>query len=394
MMNSLHTALRSAAKNKFRTAITALSVFIGVLSVLLISGIVQAGKTALGQELSSLGADGLTLKYSEDSTIYQLDESALQKVAQTKGVKGASPIVVEPGQLTGPSGSVQKVYTWGVGNNADSLISLDLLWGRSISRGDIASRAAVCLLDSKTAQEMFGRENVVGKRVPLNIAGYQQEFEVVGVVSSSSNILKSFAGGLMPTLVYTPYTVIPMATGDSSFDQIAVKLDQGADSQVVRTRLQKAVDPDGRCGVDILDLASQKDSLDRILDIVTLVLSCVAAISLLVAGMCITTVMISSVAERTREIGIKKAIGATSGSILREFLAEAMLLSLVGSTAAALLCLLLLKAATALTGIDMALSSTVLFFSLAGSVLLGGAFGAYPAYKAARMHPVEALRRE
>ena len=169
---------------------------------------------------------------------------------------------------------------------------------------------------------------------------------------------------------------------------------EGESTQVLAQRLEEAVNRQHQLdrGFKASDLTRQKDSLNRLLEIVTLALSAVAAVSLVVAGLGIMTVMVVSVQERTREIGIKKSLGATQGMILLEFLMEALLLAVAGS---------LVGLAAGLGGVwigcqvfslQMRLDIPLLLISILVSVLTGALFGAYPALLAARMRPVDALR--
>lgn len=191
-------------------------------------------------------------------------------------------------------------------------------------------------------------------------------------------------------MVYIPYTTMQNLTGRETFDQIAVRVRDGSDVEHAQTSIVSALERSG--GLEGLyrtdNLAVQKERLSGLMDIVTLVLTAISGISLLVSGLSIMTIMLVSVNERTREIGIKKAIGASSGRILWEFLAEAVIISLLGSLAGILLGGGLCWLGMTLVGVRMTLSLTGLLGLIGFSVALGALFGVYPAVKAAKMRPV------
>ena len=253
----------------------------------------------------------------------------------------------------------------------------------------------VCMLDETVAREAYQRANVTGKTIVLQIGGVEQEFEIIGVTATGSSLLQNVTE-FIPGMVYIPYTTMQNLTGRETFDQIAVRVRDGSDVEHAQTSIVSALERSG--GLEGLyrtdNLAVQKERLSGLMDIVTLVLTAISGISLLVSGLSIMTIMLVSVNERTREIGIKKAIGASSGRILWEFLAEAVIISLLGSLAGILLGGGLCWLGMTLVGVRMTLSLTGLLGLIGFSVALGALFGVYPAVKAAKMRPVEALRRD
>ena len=185
-------------------------------------------------------------------------------------------------------------------------------------------------------------------------------------------------------------------TGREDFDQIAVRVSAGADVAGEEQRIVSALErTSGLKGFFRTDnLAMQKERLSGLMDIVTLILTAISGISLLVSGLGIMTIMLVSVNERTREIGIKKAIGASRSRILFEFLAEAVIISLLGSVVGILIGSAACAAGMSLMGIAASWDIRGFFILIGFAVAVGGVFGVYPAIKAARMRPVEALRME
>ena len=241
------------------------------------------------------------------------------------------------------------------------------------------------------AKAVYGRENVVGKTLSVLLDQQRVPLTVVGVTATGSSLLKTVSA-MIPHMIYVPYTTLQSYTGDASIDQIAVRV--SADAVGTEDTIRRALSHEPVGTLKTEDLASQRERLESVASILTAVLTAVGGVSLLVSGFGIMTSMLSSVNERTREIGIKKAVGAGRGRILLEFLAAAVLLSFVGAVIG-----------TALGGgvvivacrvLELPVPDVVGGWSLAFlfTLFLGAAFGSYPAYVASGMAPVEALRQE
>ena len=252
------------------------------------------------------------------------------------------------------------------------------------------------MIDSNVAELFYKRDNVVGKSLDAMIGGSYVRLEIVGIASSGGNILQNMVGDVIPSFAYLPYTTVQRYTGEDSFGQIAVTLRDSADIDAAAEQLSASVNRFHNIerGFKAENISKQKDTLDNLLGVVTIVLSAIAAVSLVVAGLGIMTVMIVSVNERTREIGIKKSIGATRRTILLEFLIEAFTISLIGSIMGVAAGLVLVWAGCALIGVAMSVNPALIAVSVALTVGIGMVFGVYPATVAARLRPVDALRTE
>ncbi len=392
MKDIICAACRHMTRRKTRTALTVAGIAVGVLMVVLVGVIGQAGTQTVGRELQSMGLQGVSIAASSSATAIRQDE--LEAVRGVEGVAEAMPLAIAGGRGTLGQRSFT-AYIGGIDAGADQVIALEVAHGRLLRENDIRAAAAVCVVDEAVAKEAYGRTNVLGKKLALTVEGNTTELTVVGVAKAGSSLLQSVSG-MLSGLVYMPYTTLQTLTGKDTFDQIAVKVAEEGETDRVRERVQTALERYSgiKDGYTAENLAAQRDRLSRLMDIVSLVLTAVSAVSLVVAGMGMLTSMLTAVNERVREIGIKQALGAGGRRIMLEFLSESMLLAALGGGIGVCGGVLVGIVGLRLFGMNVALPWGYLLAVWAVSVALGGAFGWYPAKKAASMHPVQALRYE
>ncbi|MEG2814483.1 MAG: ABC transporter permease, partial [Oscillospiraceae bacterium] len=259
-----------------------------------------------------------------------LNEKELEEIQKTKNVTAATPLMTGVSTISVRNKTSQCIL-WGVDYNAADIVSLELLYGRMIRKSDVKQKQNVCIVDEAFAKQTYHRNNVVGKTVDVIINGKTQTFNIIGVVKSGGNLLQGLMGDIVPTFMYAPFSTISELSKQNGFTQIVAKIDESLPESVTTSSIVHNLDVGKNEKISFESLNKQKDKLNGILDIATLVLSCIGGISLLVAGLSIMTVMLVTVNERTREIGIKKAIGASRKIILLEFLSESLILSLLGS---------------------------------------------------------------
>ncbi|MBR6408570.1 MAG: ABC transporter permease [Clostridia bacterium] len=382
------TVFKEIWTRRLRHSLTVLAIAVSVSAVVVIGAIGQTGKTLVTRELDSLGLDGITVGASADSS-GGLSAEQLNSIKSLSFVERATPIVTQYTKSV-LRGSKTDCLVWGIDSGCDSLISLDLLYGRNISRKDVSSNARVCLIDKTMAEDRYGRENIVGKTIGVLLGGKYADMEIIGIVKADSSLLQSVSA-YIPSFVYMPYSSLMSMSDSKSYNQIAVQLESSCDADAASRAIVGSLSSGGGEYYSE-NLAKQRDKLTNMLDMITMVMSAIGFVSLLVAGLGIMTCMIVSVRERTREIGIKKAIGARKTAIMAEFLAESAFISLVGCIFGITLGELLCLAGSGLLGISVYAPFESLVLCAAVSVAAGLVFGVYPAAKAAGMKPVDALK--
>lgn len=394
MIDFLKAAFKNLGRKRVRTSLTILGIAIGVASVIIIGNISQCGTDALNNELESLGLSGLSISAYKDQSAF-LNQSDLVTIEKNEQVEQATPVIMMNTNISACKLN-SKALIWGVDTKANQIISIHLLYGRMFNPEDIRSNANVCLVDENFSKNSYSRSNIIGKKVSILCGGEMEEFKVVGIIKTGSGLLQNIIGDYIPTFVYVPYTTLQSAVGKDDFDQIAVKVKTGVNIEKIGKTLVDTLNRSNGTSNAYAsnNLAKQRDSLTSMLDIVTLILSAVGAISLFVASLSIMTVMLVSVNERTREIGIKKAIGAKRSSIMLEFLFEAALLSLIGCFTGIAAGYLVSYVGTAYYGIILSIRFDIMLLAIGFSFFTGIIFGVYPAYKASRLNPVDALRME
>lgn len=396
-MDLIKNSMKNILRKKMRSMLTIIGISIGVLSVIIISIIGEVGKATVNSELNSMGISGFCIRTSGNSgeETKSLSKEELAMVQANPEVEEASPLVTKISSIRAAA-AVSQAVVWGIDSNAPNIVSMELIHGRYINRKDVSSNAKVCIVDESFAKMTYKRSNIVGKDVEVLIDGSYISFEVVGVVSSGGNLLQGIMGDIVPSFLYVPYSTLSRYSKNPNFSQIVAKLAQGANETVAANSIQR--DLNQKLGttseIKVENLNQQKDKLNSILNMITSILSAIGGISLVVAGLSIMTVMLVTVNERTREIGIKKSIGASRRMILLEFLSESFLLSIIGSSIGTVSGMAIGFLGCLILNLPFVISGGTIAFCILFSVLIGIVFGVYPARKASLLRPVEALRYE
>ena len=388
MLQSFKMALKAIGGNKMRSFLTVLGVVIGVVAIVVLVAIAQGTNASVVSSIESMGTNMLSVSINaKRANPITLDD--LNALAQDESIAHVAPYTRVAGTIKAGVTTYDDGQIIGTTQGYEIIRGYELSRGRFITQPDLDNRIFVAVLGSEAATEMFGKTDAVGETFSIN--GYT--FTVVGVLEANG----SDSTGSQDNQIFIPYSLaqrLSNMTRISSFYVSAVSSDEIYFAQAaVESYLQK-IFPTTYSQYSVYNQTEMLSTLNETTATLTLMMGGIAAISLLVGGIGIMNIMLVSVSERTREIGIRKAIGASRGNILLQFLIEALVVSLMGG----LLGLLISLGAISLLGpvLDMTLSvsPTVAGAAIGFSVLIGVVFGIYPANKASRLKPIDALHYE
>jgi len=377
-------AISSIKSNKMRSFLTMLGIIIGVMSVVLLVSLVQGATGSITSELDSLGGSQLTVSITDPNSKLTLSE--VNSLADKDEIGRVAPYNSGSG-IAKAGGNSEQVSISGITESYTEFSELNILHGRGILDIDNEYRLNVCVIGNSVALDLFGNTDVVGSEIRL--AG--KDYLIVGVLEEQGASLM----GSTDSTVYIPFTNaqrLLYSTGVTSFyvaSSSAETLDL-AEEMMDTYLLEKTGDSDS---FNITNMASIQDTINSVMSTMSLLLAGIAGISLVVGGIGIMNIMLVSVTERTKEIGVRKAIGAQKRDIVTQFMIESVTLSLMGGIIGMVLSMGILGLLTALLAdYTFSVSFSVAAIALGFSIIVGLIFGIYPANKAAKLKPIDALR--
>ena len=398
-------AIDNIRANKGRSFLTMLGIIIGISSVIMIMSVGGGAKAELSDALNAM-AGGQIYIYSNsdggDAGEYITPEDMEAIKERVPHVKGVTPSDSMMGTLLSPKGNFEVIASTGTAD-LEYTHNPEMKYGHYFTDSDVEGMNLVAVIGQRDAIKLFGTDDVVGMTVEATIYNITHEITICGVISeeqSDSALVDSMMYTSGYVTMYMPYTAnYAFGYEMDEFYSIYIISEGSEYSQAVGSDSMKLLDSrhhvQGEDAFLLQDADSQIAQITSVLDMITAFIALVAAIALLVGGIGVMNIMLVSVTERTREIGIRKALGARTGSIMMQFLAESAIITCIGGVIGIVLGLLGAYGICSLPmlGIAPDISAGTILLATLFSSGVGIFFGIYPAKKAARLNPIEALRR-
>ena len=417
---SVRVSLEGLRANKMRSLLTMLGIIIGIAAVI---GILTVGSGLTGSitgSMGSLGATNITVFLQEkaggmggmetilgvaspeeedlitDEMLEALRQRYGQAVAGISVSASAGSGVARDGRL------YANVSLTGINEEYLAVNNTDLLAGRTIRQEDLDGRRSVCVVSDRLVENLYqgDADAALGDEVRVELNGEYQSFRIVGIYEYDASMSISFSAEEdVTTSLYIPITTANHLTGSpEGYSTVTVQASAGSDSAAmarnIREFLSRYYANNDDYGVSAMAMSTMVESMSTIMDTLSIAISVIAGISLLVGGIGVMNIMLVSVTERTREIGIRKALGATNNNIRIQFVVESVIVCLIGGIIGILLGAVLGYVGSSLISEACLPRPGYIALAVGFSMAIGVFFGYYPANKAARLDPIEALRYE
>ena len=402
---SVGIAIKAIRVNKMRSLLTMLGIIIGIASVIAVFAIGNGGEAAINKEFEVFGVNRIVLwhNWSEEIStrdILNLDDiDAIERVLE-EDITAISPTYSESMQLIQKmqrrDDAGKNVSVEGVNANYDAITKIPLSSGRFLIESDDDAMRYVTVIDEKLAEEVFGTTDALGENIDLSYYNQKMSFTIVGIYETPKSSL--FSGGNDTSTIYIPYRTLTRLNG---MGNLVYQVEINTAPEVSKDKLEANL-------LSLLSKRHHNDSnkyrvysaesemavVNSVTGVITGIISAIAAISLLVGGIGVMNIMLVSVTERTREIGIRKALGARRKDILSQFLVEAVIISLIGGIVGTAIGAGIAAIVAAKLSLPPVVPVNAVIIAWVFSAGVGIFFGMYPANKASKLDPIDALRYE
>lgn len=399
-------AVQNIRANKGRSFLTMLGIIIGIASVIAIVSIGEGTKNQMNSEISDIGGGQIYIYVSSEGMSEEvwITPEDLQELRDLKYVEGVSVADSYNGETLTGKGTFDLMVT-AEGPDAKMINNADMKYGTYFGEREVEEAKPVCVISDSDARRLFGTDDVVGMSIDITCYDVTKSFRIVGVTTQKENgTFVSYTYEGMPVNVNIPYSSMNELVGDVGyFYSVTIQSDTSRDSQKTANEIIHVLEKRHQCAGDeyfqVQNFQDVMKPMNQMLGMVTAFISFVAGISLLVGGIGVMNIMLVSVTERTREIGIRKSLGAKTSSIMLQFLAEAAILTVIGGIIGIILGIIGAYGICSVISVSMqmtispGISLSVILFATLFSCAVGVFFGIYPARKAAKLSPIEALRR-
>ena len=409
-MNGLYEYIKMAVQNiranKGRSFLTMLGIIIGIASVIAIVSIGEGTKNQMNSEISDIGGGQIYIYVSSEGMSEEvwITPEDIQAVRELEYVEGVSVADSYNGETVTGKGTFDLMVT-AEGPDAKMINNADMKYGTYFGEREVEEAKPVCVISDADAKRLFGTDDVVGMSIDITCYDVTKSFRIAGVTTQKENgTFVSYTYEGMPVNVNIPYSAMNELVGDVDyFYSVTIQSDTSRDSQKTANEIIHVLEKRHQCAGDeyfqVQNFQDVMKSMNQMLGMITAFISFVAGISLLVGGIGVMNIMLVSVTERTREIGIRKSLGAKTSSIMLQFLAEAAILTVIGGVIGIILGIIGAYGICSVISVSMqmtispGISLSVILFATLFSCAVGVFFGIYPARKAAKFSPIEALRR-